>query len=189
MSQSNQTPSPARRTQAKARDARAAPELSSTASQPIEALLAALNTSAAGLTGAAAAAILRDVGPNAVEPAKRKRLLFDFLERFTNPLVLILTFAAAVSAFTGDAPSFAIISAIVLMSVILDMAQEHQAQIAAERLRAEVCLKATVTRDGKRSRSPPRKSAGGHRPARGRRSRPGGPAPDESGISTSTRRC
>jgi Mg2+-importing ATPase len=145
MSQPNRTPAPAPRGQTQAK----APDLSETASQPIETLLAALNSGDAGLSGAAAAAILRQVGPNAVEGAKRKRLLFAFFERFTNPLVLILTFAAAVSAFTGDAPSFAIISAIVLMSVLLDLTQEHQAQIAAERLRADVALKACVTRDGR----------------------------------------
>ena len=53
--------------------------------------------------------------------AKRKGLLIAFLGRFSNPLVVILLFAAAVSAFTGDIPSFVIIEVIVLMSVILDV--------------------------------------------------------------------
>ena len=62
---------------------------------------------------------------------------------------MILLFAAAVSAFTGDVASFVIIAAIVLMSVILDVTQERQAQNAAERLREQVSLSATALRDGK----------------------------------------
>src|SRR5581483_11768332 len=42
-----------------------------------------------------------------------------------------------------------IIGVIVLMSVILDVAQEHQAQNAADSLRKQVSLRATVLRDGK----------------------------------------
>jgi len=39
------------------------------------------------------------------DAAKPSHLLMAFIERFSNPLVLILLFAAAVSAFTGDLPS------------------------------------------------------------------------------------
>ena len=78
-----------------------------------------------------------------------KSLLIAFAERFSNPLVLILLFAAAVSAFTGDVASFVIIAIIVLMSVILDVTQERQAQNAADKLREQVALSARVLRDGK----------------------------------------
>ena len=64
-------------------------------------------------------------------------------------MVLILLFAAGVSAFTGDVPSFLIIAVIVLMSVILDVTQERQAQNAAERLREQVSLSAKALRDGR----------------------------------------
>src|SRR5208282_1271745 len=95
-----------------------------------------------------AAAILAAVGPNRIDTAPRKRLLSAFIERFSNPLVLILLFAAAVSAFTGDVASFVIIALIVLMSVILDVTQERQAQNAADKLREQVALSAKVLRDG-----------------------------------------
>jgi magnesium-transporting ATPase (P-type) len=49
-----------------------------------------------------------------------------------------LLFAATVSAFTGDIPSFIIIAVIVLMSVFLDVTQEYQAQCAADSLRKQV---------------------------------------------------
>ena len=126
-----------------------APETSELASVPLPDLLRSLHSSEAGLSAADAAAILKTVGPNRTAAAKAKTLLADFLQRFGNPLVLILLFAAAVSAFTGDVASFVIIAAIVLMSVILDVMQERQAQNAAEALRKQVALSAKALRDGK----------------------------------------
>jgi Mg2+-importing ATPase len=126
----------------------AAPETSNLAVTPLAELLQLLHSTDTGLSGSNAAAILKTVGPNRIESTKPKRLLAAFIGRFSNPLVLILLFAAAVSAFTGDIPSFAIIAAIVLMSVILDVVQEHQAQNAAERLREQVSLSAKALRDG-----------------------------------------
>ena len=107
-----------------------------------------LHSTDAGLSASDAAAILETVGPNQVDTAKKNSLLADFAARFSNPLVLILLFAAAVAAFTGDVPSFVIIASIVLMSVILDVTQERQAQNAAERLREQVSLSAKALRDG-----------------------------------------
>jgi len=78
-----------------------------------------------GLTTSDAAAILARTGANEIDGAKRKSLLRAFAGRFANPLVLILLFAAAVSAFTGDVPSLLIIGFILMVSVILDVAQEH----------------------------------------------------------------
>jgi Mg2+-importing ATPase len=116
---------------------------------PLADLFQRLRSSETGLKAVDAAAILETVGPNQIDTAKHKSLLADIAGRFSNPLVLILLFAAAVSAFTGDVPSFVIIATIVLMSVILDVTQERQAQNAAERLRQQVSLSAKALRDGK----------------------------------------
>ena len=118
----------------------AAPGTSDLAVRPLPELLQSLHSTEAGLSASDAAAILETVGPNQIETVKPKSLLAAFIGRFSNPLVLILLVAAAVSAFTGDVPSFVIITVIVLMSVILDVAQEHQAENAAERLREKVSL-------------------------------------------------
>ncbi len=59
-----------------------------------------------------------------------------------------MLFAAAVSALTGDVASFGVIATIVLISVVLDVTQERQAQNAAERLREQVSLSVTAVRDG-----------------------------------------
>jgi len=127
----------------------AGPEISDPAVVPLADLFQQLHSTEAGLSASAAAAVLETTGPNQIATTKRTSLLTDFIGRFSNPLVLILLFAAGVSAFTGDVPSFVIIASIVLMSVILDVMQERQAQNAAERLREQVSLSAKALRDGK----------------------------------------
>ena len=141
-------PQPAGKRAANSADEQAAPEVSDLAIVPLPDLLQRLHSTASGLRSSDAAAILDAVGPNLIAAAAPKGLLSAFIERLGNPLVLILLFAAAVSAFTGDVSSFIIIAVIVLMSVILDVAQERQAQNAAQRLREQVSLTAKALRDG-----------------------------------------
>ncbi len=128
----------------------AAPTLvSNAATLPVANLLRDLHSSDNGLNTADAAEILNRIGLNRIDTAERKSVLLAFIERFRNPLVLILLFAATASAFTGDIPSFIIIAVIVLISVILDVTQEYQAQRAADALRKQVSLSAKVLRDGR----------------------------------------
>jgi Mg2+-importing ATPase len=141
-------PQPAGQRRTKGATEQAAPGTSDPAVLPLTDLLRLLHCSDTGLSTSDAAAILKTVGPNRIDAAAPRRLLAAFIGRCRNPLVLVLLFAAAVSAFTGDAPSFVIITAIVLMSVILDVAQEHRAEIAAERLREQVSLSVKALRDG-----------------------------------------
>ncbi|MBS0560994.1 MAG: magnesium-translocating P-type ATPase [Proteobacteria bacterium] len=124
------------------------------ASAPLDDLFTGLGSSPMGLSADAAADALARVGPNRIDSARRAGLARDVLRRFGNPLVLVLLFAAAVSAFTGDAASFGIIAVIVLISVALDVLQERQAQNAAERLRAQVSLTARVLRGGREAELP-----------------------------------
>ena len=119
-----------------------------TAALPIDNVLKSLGSGVGGMTTAGAANALRQAGTNRIQAAAPRRLLAAFAGRFRNPLILVLLGAAAVSAFTGDVPSFAIIAVIVLASVILDVVQEHRAQTAAESLRDQVPLSAKVMRDG-----------------------------------------
>jgi Mg2+-importing ATPase len=117
-------------------------------------LMQAMHSSDTGLSASDAATILERIGPNELDIAKRKSLLIAFMGRFTNPLVLILLFAAVVSAFTGDVPSLVIIGIVVLMSVIIDVTQEYQARNAADSLRRQVSLTATVLRGGRPTEIP-----------------------------------
>ena len=95
--------------------------LSDAATLPLSNLLRNLHSSENGLSTSDATDILKRIGSNRIDTAKRMSFLLAFIERFRNPLVLILLFAAAVSAFAGDIPSFIIIAVIVLMSVVLDV--------------------------------------------------------------------
>ena len=128
--------------------AEASPEIAELAGVPLAELFQRLHSTNTGLGAAEAAAFLESVGPNRIDTAKPKQLIVSFVERLGNPLVAILLFAAAVSALTGDVASFVVIAVIVLMSVILDVTQERQAQNAAERLRERVSLSVNTLRDG-----------------------------------------
>jgi Mg2+-importing ATPase len=101
-----------------------------------------------GLSSAEAAVRLKQYGYNEIAESKRLSGLLAFLLRFRNPLVLILVFAATISAVTGDPVSALIIISIVLLSVILDFFNTYKSQKAAEELKEKVMVTAEVLRDG-----------------------------------------
>ena len=117
-------------------------------SQPPEALLAALQSSAAGLSTAAAARRLEEHGPNLIRAREKVTALRLLLEQFKSPLVLILLFAASISILTGEWIDAVIVLAIVVAGAVLGFVQEYNASNAVERLRSRVTLKATALRDG-----------------------------------------
>lgn len=117
--------------------------------QNLTALLEYYKATLAGLTSSEAAERLIRYGPNVFHPQRRHAILFQFLAKFSNPLVIILLVASGISAFTGDVTSFIIISFIVLMSVTLDFIQEYRAGKEAEKLRQSVTVHVLALRDGK----------------------------------------
>lgn len=122
--------------------------------QNLTALLQYYKSTPAGLTSREAAECLKCYGPNLFHPQRKNALLFQFLSKFSNPLVIILLVASAISALTGDAASFIIISLIVLMSVTLDFIQEYRAGKEAEKLRQSVTVHVQALRDGKSQEIP-----------------------------------
>lgn len=116
--------------------------------QNLASLLEYYKASPAGLTSSEAAERLIHYGPNLFHPQRRHALLLQFLAKFSNPLVIILLVASAISALTGDVASFIIISLIVLMSVTLDFIQEYRAGKEAEKLRQSVTVHVQALRDG-----------------------------------------
>ena len=115
----------------------------------VTALMEQLGSSPEGLSSAEAALRLAQFGPNLIHAERKRALILQFLAKFRNPLVIILLVASALSAFTGDAASFFIISTIVLISVTLDFVQEYRAGQAAEHLRQSVAVRGQVLREGK----------------------------------------
>ena len=102
-----------------------------------------------GLSSTEAKINLDKYGPNLFNQEDSKSLLLEYLARFKNPLVIILLFASAISAFTGEITNFIIISLIVLLSVTLDFIQEYRANVAAEKLKLSVSIRVIVIRDNR----------------------------------------
>jgi Mg2+-importing ATPase len=101
-----------------------------------------------GLTEAEARRRLATFGPNEPAPRSRGGTLAELLGSLANPLVVILLVASVVSAVLRDAVNAVIIVVMVALSVGLNVAQTYRARRAAERLRDEVGVRATVRRDG-----------------------------------------
>lgn len=114
----------------------------------LSSLSAGLQSDTGGLTSAEAARRLRRFGFNQAVPHHRRALWRQVLGRFLNPLVVILLFASALSAATGNLTSFIIVLTMVVLSVTLDMVQEHRAESAVDALRRSVAVTVRVLRDG-----------------------------------------
>ncbi|NMB89928.1 MAG: magnesium-translocating P-type ATPase [Chloroflexi bacterium] len=118
-------------------------------SLPPDELLQKLNTSADGLTQAAARQALERAGPNRIQSKAQVTPLGLFSNQFKSPIILILIGATLLSAFLRDWVDAVIILAIVLGSALLSFSQEYHANQAADRLRAQVSLKTQALRDGR----------------------------------------
>jgi Mg2+-importing ATPase len=124
------------------------PSTSAYWSRPAADLLAALDSTPDGLSTAEAQARLRQTGPNVLKPRRHDTALCSFIAQFTNPLVLILIFAAVVSAIAGEWTDAAIVVVILVAGAVLSFSQEYAANHAVEKLRTQVTIKAAVLRDG-----------------------------------------
>ena len=116
---------------------------------PLPRLLAELGSTPEGLSAREVERRLAKYGPNDALLHRRRPLWRQILDRFANPLILILLFASGLSAWTGEVTSFALIVGIILLSVVLDVVQQARAENTVDALRRSVGLKAEVLRDGK----------------------------------------
>lgn len=109
-----------------------------------------------GLSGAEAEERLQKFGSNDPVKIQKTFALVQFLLLFASPLVVILLIASALSAIVGNIVSSVIIFTMILLSVCLNFIQTSRSQRAAERLKREVSLTATVLRDGAWQETPRR---------------------------------
>ena len=123
-------------------------------SHAADSLLRETNSAQDGLSATKAKERLQRYGPNALKPRRHDTALRMFLSQFTNPLVLILIFAAIVSAVVREWVDTAIVLIIVTASAMLSFTQEYSASHAVEKLRSQVTLKTTVLRDGNKQTIP-----------------------------------
>lgn len=117
-------------------------------SQPSDSLLATLRSTVNGLTTDEARQRLEEFGANVLEAREKVTALRLLLDQFKSPLVLILVFAAGVSAVLQEWVDATIVLAIVVGSAALGFIQEYGASAAMEKLRARVAIKVIVLRDG-----------------------------------------
>jgi len=134
-----------RRAPAPARQERASHEIAQLA---LDQLFARLESSPAGLSKAEAEQRLERFGPNEPGAVRRSGPLVAFLRFCANPLVIILLFAAAISAVLHEIVDAVIIFLMVGLSVVLNFFQAYRSEKAVEKLRAEVAPTATVLREG-----------------------------------------
>lgn len=124
------------------------PDMSSTAWWLQPAVDTNSDLASQGLSFAQAQERLAATGPNTLTENQTVSMGRAFISKFKNPLVVILLIAGFVSALTGEVLNFAIISSIVLLSVVLDFFQKYKANAAAEKLRQSVAIQTTVLREG-----------------------------------------
>lgn len=124
-----------------------APNAALVAAAPVEEVLRRLDSSAAGLSGAEAAARLTRYGPNAVRTHHVNA--FAVLGRqLRNAVLILLAGTAVVSYFLGDSMQAVIIGVILTASIGLGFINEYRAERAAADLHASVHHNAVVRRDG-----------------------------------------
>jgi Ca2+-transporting ATPase len=103
---------------------------------------------AAGLTTTEAAARLLDNGPNAVARPAPRRLIGRILHQLTDPLVVLLLAAVAVTTALGDWPDTIVIALVVVVNTTIGVAQEVRADRAIAALDRLAAPTARVVRDG-----------------------------------------
>ncbi len=117
------------------------------------AVLAQLGTTEKGLSSAEAKSRLERDGLNKLAEAKGKTLLQRFLEQLSDPMIIILLVAAAISGVLAvlENEGFAdviIILAVVIINAVLGVYQENKAEKAIEALQEMSAATSRVLRDG-----------------------------------------
>ena len=114
-----------------------------------EDLLKDFMTSWGGLSGEEAALRLEKHGYN--EPAKKKKrtVAWQILEKFWDPLILVLIVICIFSLFFGEKIQALLVLLMIFLSVFLSFTQEYRSHKEAEKLSELVRATATVFRDGK----------------------------------------
>lgn len=117
-------------------------------SKAADEVLAALRSSADGLSSAEAKARVAQYGVNALPQAAGPSLLYRFFKHFHDTLIYVLLFAALVTAILGHWLDTAVILAVVVINAIIGFIQEGKAEQALAGIRQMLSVNANVCRDG-----------------------------------------
>ncbi|GIW25706.1 magnesium-translocating P-type ATPase [Meiothermus sp.] len=122
--------------------------------EEIRTLWIRLDSQPAGLDPTEARRRLQQGGPNTLQTRRRTTALAVLLAQFKSPLVLMLVFAASVSALVQEWVDAFIVLLIVLGSALLSFVQEYSASRAVEKLLARVQVRVSVLRGGQTQQIP-----------------------------------
>lgn len=122
--------------------------------QDISGVLSEVQSSADGLSSREASNRLLANGKNKLAEAKKDSLIKRFANQLTDPMILILLAAAAISGVLAiiEGESFAdviIILAVVIINAVLGVYQESKAEKAIEALQEMSAATSKILRDGK----------------------------------------
>ncbi len=87
-------------------------------------------------------------GQNVLQEEKKKSLFQSLFQQFTDPLILILLIAAAISILLGEGGDAMIIGTVVAMNSIIGIIQEGKAQKALDALKKMTSPRAVIKRNG-----------------------------------------
>ncbi len=120
-----------------------------------------LKTGESGLSSEEAERRLAENGPNALKEAEKTPAVVKFLKQFTDPMIIVLLVAAAVSAVFAiingeyaDLIDSGIILLIVIVNAVIGLVQENKAENALAALKMKNKPFVKVLRDGKQQTIP-----------------------------------
>jgi Ca2+-transporting ATPase len=119
-------------------------------SQPTESVLAAQDTTEAGLSSEEARRRLDEGGPNDVVQVSERTPWTILVAQFDSVLIWVLVAAAALSVWTGHVVDAVLIALIVVANGLFGFVQDYRAEQSLEALRELTAPTATVRRDGER---------------------------------------
>ncbi|MFA5163554.1 MAG: magnesium-translocating P-type ATPase [Patescibacteria group bacterium] len=119
--------------------------------KPVE-LFNLLKSRPEGLSENEAKKRLELYGSNDLKKRQEINPIVKFVTYFKDPMIIILTLAAIISAATGSSRSAMVIGAMILMSVLLNFYQEHKSNRAAAKIAARLNIFTTALRQGKKSK-------------------------------------
>jgi len=116
--------------------------------EDVEQVLKSQDTSREGLTPEQCEERLQRYGYNRLAQAKKKTLLQRFLEQISDPMVIVLIAAGAISGAVGEIADALIILMVVVLNSILGVVQEGKAEKAIEALQQMSAPYSKVRRGG-----------------------------------------
>jgi Ca2+-transporting ATPase len=117
-------------------------------SQPVEQVLADLETTAAGLSHAEAALRLQRYGENRLVPPRPISALKILRDQLTSVVMLLLAAAGVVSLLLGDRLEAAAVGAVLVINALIGFVTELRARRAMEALLQYQTPRASVVREG-----------------------------------------